>query len=295
MLLWINDCLMATGISLNYGIVHVKDLRIGMSYSMVQTSNYPLKAEYRGNLPADILIEPFIPQQQSLLPGYESIPDLSWIKLSNDRFAIGPPGGSVQSDVIIIVPNDEKYLGKNYQVMLKVTSSPRYKTDQGLGLGVAAALEGVLLLNIASKPPTPEEKEKIEKMMEKGNLGFELKPQYVYIEVEAGKKYEHKTDPLKIVNISDEKVQVDIKSIIPKDIGQKIPEGFEITKNPEFLRPKKDKINLKPDSVERIDFSVSIPKKDEYRNKKYVYVIEARSVGSLVSVSYISKLFITVK
>ena len=79
--------------------------------------NLPLAVENTGDKNVNLKIDVLPPNKDELKEGYEPLPDSSWIKIAKDLFEVEPKGMAV-TDVIISIPDDERYLGKRYQAWI---------------------------------------------------------------------------------------------------------------------------------------------------------------------------------
>ncbi|MFQ5801941.1 MAG: hypothetical protein ACE5JQ_03475 [Candidatus Methylomirabilales bacterium] len=93
------------------------DLKIGKSYSLLKVRNLPLSITNTGEGSVRLKIEALRPEPDETLSGFEPIPDPSWISFERDIFTVEPKGTG-QTDITISVPDDERYLGKRYQVVI---------------------------------------------------------------------------------------------------------------------------------------------------------------------------------
>ena len=65
----------------------------------------PLRIINSGDRMTNVKMDVLAPQKDELKKGYESIPDLSWIKLPTKEFLGIPPQGEAVTDIIISIPN----------------------------------------------------------------------------------------------------------------------------------------------------------------------------------------------
>ncbi|MBU0479258.1 DUF1735 domain-containing protein [bacterium] len=124
----------AGGLSTTFGEVLVEDLRIGEAYSMEKEAKVPLIITNTSNQEVKLKIEVLTPQESELKESFEAIPDIGWVELSQNEFVIGS-GQSIKTDVIISIPDDEKYLDKKYQVFIW-----SYTVGRSIGLGLKSKL-----------------------------------------------------------------------------------------------------------------------------------------------------------
>lgn len=110
----------AGGISCHFAEIRVSNLKAGRVYvgsRDVTGEPYQVENKTDGSLDFQMVVRP--PEPSQLLPGYEPIPDPSWITFEKAYFS-ADPGGSGKTDFYISIPTGTAPLGKNYQVQLGV-------------------------------------------------------------------------------------------------------------------------------------------------------------------------------
>ena len=115
---------MGAGLKTYFGEVVVQNLRIGQTYNIRDLVNLPLEVVNTSDYPVDLVMQVEYPLGgPQLRKEYEPIPSTDWIKLTETYFTV-EPGASAITDVIISIPDDEKYLGKKYQVNIRSEMTP---------------------------------------------------------------------------------------------------------------------------------------------------------------------------
>jgi hypothetical protein len=255
------------GLSSSWGEVIFRDLSIGQTYSTRQLLNLPLTLTNTGGLEMDIQVEIIAPTQGSLKEGYEVIPSTSWIHLAQDYFTIAPNEKAV-TDVVISIPDDPKYLGKKYQFQFYSHNA----TSIGfLGIGVSSR---VLLEISAIKPDLSQEQ--ISAL--RANLNFSINPPNLGTPViKLGQNYNLEKltgKTFKIVNPNDEAYAYKVTSVDPKQLGiTPAIKDYEVCPDASFVKIGNPNIKVSGNSIEKIKISINIPNKEEYKNKKYMFVI----------------------
>src|SRR4051812_12149560 len=134
----------------------------GKVYNLRTMRNLPYRINNHSDQPVDLSVQVQIPLAKDLKPGYEAIPDPSWVRLVPDHFklAIGEEG---LADVILQVPDDERYRGHHYQahILCQSNESPLATGHTGLVFGVT--LQSRLRFSVASAGP-----EQVREMKKKG-------------------------------------------------------------------------------------------------------------------------------
>ena len=257
-MLYISSALYASSLSTNFADVFIDNLKIGGSYNLTQTASYPMWVSWKGDSKVRIKIEPVYPRQDDLKTGYEVVPDVSWVKLSQDEFEL-LPDETKETDVTISIPDDKKYLGKKYQCYLHITAFPPEDERRASGgMAFALAVKGKVLFGIAPAPPTQEELRELRRKKLKASQGVIISPEKFEIDrgdyenTAADKIFEITGDiPLKIINSSAEKVRITIEAVEPDISGITLPRNYTKGNTSEILF-NKNNFYLKPDSIENL-------------------------------------------
>jgi len=262
------------GISSPCGSMYLGNLKIGQTYSLQKLLGYPFSVTYKGRYMVDLNIA-LVKPSTTTSDGYEPIPDLNWIKIQKTEFSLDP-GQTAETDILITIPDDEKYLGKKYKVdILPCTSAPKIPGVAGSGIVFSSALMCGLKLEIAGLPPTPEEIRLIKKQALSGELGVFVSPERIFlVEIPTGEKVDVKkkyNEVIKIINSTDEQVDVELESIEISKSGFGPPSGYIETENPNWLILKTKKFKLKPNTIKEIELFLNIP--PDKKDKKYYFVV----------------------
>ena len=82
--------LSAAALSTNYASVFLENLKIGGSYNLTQSANYPMWVSWKGEGRVKVRIVPTAPRSDELREGYEPIPDVSWVTFSKNDLELLP-------------------------------------------------------------------------------------------------------------------------------------------------------------------------------------------------------------
>lgn len=130
----------AAGLSTEFGEVHLKDLAIGRRYTFKELVGNLFRVENTGlTEPVQLRVEIQIPQPSELKPGFEAIPEASWLTLERSEFTLAPQEEAV-TNLILVIPEDPALEGRKFQVYLWA-----HTTGSGVGVG----LRSRFLLEIA--------------------------------------------------------------------------------------------------------------------------------------------------
>jgi hypothetical protein len=269
--------LASRGLSTKFAEVEVKNLKIGMTYSLQKIVNLPLRISNTGSEAVDLKVTVWPPGNGEGKPGYEMIPNINWISLSQSTFTVYPNMDGA-TDVIVHVPNDPKLLGRRFIAYLWTESQ-----NKGfLGVG----LKSRLLLSISSEKPTAEELKK--KFVEKslGNLNFSFAPMQAMAEnVPLGKRVslaKFKAD-LKLVNPNDTVYHFQITPVGIWETPITAPGGFIPAPDPKWLIIPKPVFKGAKFSFTPLNLQVEIPDKPDYRGKNFILLLRAEILEQDVS------------
>lgn len=288
--LFIGNMVSNANVSATFADLILENLQMDVSYNLRTVKKVPFIIENRGEYEVDATIRVTVPRPDALKEGYEAIPDTEWIKVVPDKFRL-KPGEKGTSDVIIMVPYDEKLTGKHFQAHFLCSGTP---IGMPGNLVIALGSETRIRFSIASKAPASLEREKKNKVMYSLNFEFDPVNNTVKDAVPLGKKIDlrkEKNIKLNMVNKDDDPIKLEIKAVPYSDTFFNLTEGHPVG-NPEWLVIKPKKLKLKGETIERVNLFLKIPDEEKYRDKKYVFFIEAQVINH-VPVEIFSRLFVT--
>jgi hypothetical protein len=264
--------------------VILENLSIGGNFNMTQIKNLPLTIINNSTIEMPMQVEVEAPSEAELQPGYEAIPDVTWVKILPNQFKLGP-GARNLSDIVISIPNDPGLIGKSYQVMFWAHS-----VQQGfLGVGVRVRVR----FSIATSSPESKKLEAQKKRML--DLNFRLDPILVNAgSVPLGKNVDLKKEKsvnMKLVNTGSSKMKLKIESVGYQN-EMNPPLGYQPLPDPKWLEVKPKVLSVKPDTITPLKFALKIPDDPQYRGKKYAALIYVSLVGEDIPVNVYSQVLI---
>lgn len=279
-----------SGLQTKFGLVTIENLQPGETYNTREVASLPLVIKNTGDEKTQVKIEILSPDPKSpsiVQNGYEPIPDLSWIKLSRDEFPI-EVGANEGADVLVTVPNDDKYLGKKYQVDL-LTRSVTNKF-------MAVALRSSLRFTVASRRLTKEELDQREKVKQFETVDFDLIPNRAILnDVALGREVdlelEHKT-ALKVSNPNDADFLYYLDIVSHGEVEMKMPPDTEELPKEMILLKEKD-VKVGANSIKKVKLAVKIPNEEKYRGKKFSICIRGKVAGTPVELYQLSRYYLT--
>jgi len=268
----------AAGLKTTFVRVKIENLRVGNTYSIREMANLPLAVYNTGEEATNVRVEPTVPIAGELREGYEPIPDASWIKLEQDLFEGVKPNGAAITDVLISIPDDERLLGRRYQVMI-------WSHTEGEGL-IACGLKGEVLFAVSSEKSAPRK-------------AITVLPTEIYIaDVEPGKVFSLKAEGsgvvLRIFNPLGEAKRVTLKSIPVAGSQVELKAGYAECPEPGYLKVGTAAITLPAHGQGDVDLAVCFPGGAEYRGKQYQFVVAVNEIGETSPIAY-SAIYVVVK
>ncbi|MBN1897214.1 MAG: hypothetical protein JW827_00415 [Spirochaetes bacterium] len=253
--------LQSAGLKAKLAKVLIENLQPGKTYDLTSQAHLPFEVQNTSKTKAMVTITPSVPERK-IEKGFEPIPDLSWVKLSKSNFEL-TPGESAISDIIITVPDDEKYLGKKYQ--LDINSVGNSVSKNLLTFNVE--LVSRILFTVAPVKKATDDKV---------NLNFNVSPLTMEVkDVKTGTKIALGDLGYKLIleNLNEESFEFEIKSLNPARTLIRIPEGFQPVADPDILSFSETRVKLDQKEKKYIHLFLDIPDTEEYKGKDLIFVI----------------------
>lgn len=281
------------GIGTKLGEVWLDNVRYGVQFSLRESLNMPLRITNKSVKPVEMKIEVWInkPGDHDLKEGYGPLPDASWVSLEKEFFPRVEPGADAETDVLISIPKDKKYLGKKYQFYVWA------RTTGGLS-NINVGVMSRFLVSVISPENLAilEGRKKPDKI--KANLDFSLVPYEIFIkQVKLGKNIDLEQfgdiGAIKVVNPSSSKLKFKIYPITTQESKTGLKTGYKDCPDPNYLVFKEKEFIVPGESIKRLKAFLKFPKKDEYKSKRYQFIIVLESIEQDVAAKVYSRLYVT--
>jgi hypothetical protein len=266
--------------------VILENLETGKSYNLRTLGHLPYIVTNSGDKVMDVAIEVQAPPKHKLKPGYEAIPDPSWVKVVPDKFRLNP-GEKGISEVIVTNPESAEYVKSNFQLKLWAHT---------LGENFMAAGAAHYLRISTGKGPETLNAEKKRKAM--FSLDFEITPLSSYlVDVQPGVKFDAKKEKgisLKLTNKGDSTIRVKPVSTAYTSAFT-MPSGYEPAPDPSWLKFKPGIVKVDGMTIKEIKMYIEIPKEEKHYGKKYAFLVKAELVDTEVPLELYNQVYVTVK
>jgi hypothetical protein len=260
-----NNCF-ALGLAARFGDIIVENAQIGRTYNLRETLRIPLGVENRSTAEVTVVVEFEQPSKKILSDSYEVIPDPSWLKSIPDKLRIGPKSVGF-FDILLTIPDDPTLNHRHFQAIIKART-----IDTGL---IAVAVENKLRFSIGPGPSSIAE-EKRSKAMAK--LDFNVSPQNIYItDVPVGTKFDVKKEQnkaIRVANYATDPLSIRLKSDVWSPQIYK-PEVYEAIPDPNWIKFKKDTLEINPEEIGSFTFTIEIPNEPQYKGKSFAGIIRS--------------------
>jgi len=135
---------MGYGLSTSFVDVTFDNLEIGNTYSFHETSGRNIVITNTSKRSVSVKLDVVLPKEGETKPGYEPLPDASWIKIVPDSCPV-EPGQGTQSDLLISIPKDRHLRGKKYQF---------YVWSHTIGTTLGVGLRSKVYIHIKPRKPS---------------------------------------------------------------------------------------------------------------------------------------------
>jgi hypothetical protein len=281
----------ASSFKVNIGELLLQNLQPGQTYDLQELLNMPYRATYDGVQEADVHFTPELPEgEHELKPGFEPIPDRSWLVVASTSMPIGAKG-TVENNLKFVIPDDDRYLGKKYVVYLWVRTF-----NKGGGFTVGLGTKSRFLVTIASERASAADAA----VRGQASLNFQLEPQESLTRkpLKVGKRHTlgRKTlgRDVVIVNNDSEPRTFTLEAIPSSEVVMTLPEGYEWPANPKDLTFKKELLVVKPKGRAVVPAFIQIPEDPALKGKKFFYLarVKPQVQGQGVASSVIARFLV---
>lgn len=275
-------------IATKFSDVILSNMSVGMVYSLKKEKGIPYTVENLSDEKKELEVTIEKPSPSQLKENYEPIPDVSWITVVPSKFSL-EPSEKIDCDIIISIPPEEKYLNRHFQAMIVVNAAGK---PSGSGIVIDYSIANRIRFSTGPRP---------EKILEEyrqkvlSALDLEMAPMSLFIkkQLSLGKKISLGKDDfptIQVVNRSKNNYQIEFSiANNPKDYGtlaeyEPIPKEFQI-------KIAKNKKLLKPKSIQDLIIELEIPNKEEFYNKKYVFIVIGKVKGFDIPIEIFSRIY----
>ncbi len=261
------------GLSTKFTDVMLGNMKPGMVYSIKQSQGIPYEVINMTDKEVTVEVAVEKPRERELREGFEPVPDISWVIPSPREFTL-QPGEATSCDIVISVPDDEKYADRHFQAML-VTQT--VEDPDMPGVAISFALASRLRF---STGPTPQEALADHRRRILDALRMDLTPSSHFVDEDAqpGEKLlldGFDVPTLQLVNRGREEYEIEF-ILAEQQERYNVATGYEIIPEDFSVNFLNQKINSSPRTIHDVEMEIEVPDKEEYYGKSYAFVVLAR-------------------
>jgi hypothetical protein len=284
------------GIVMRFMDVTLENIQPGDSINLRVSKNLPLvvlNPDQTGG-GTDILIESLIPTPKETKPGYEPIPDPTWLKIVPDRYHLGPKA-SASSDMIVAIPNDPKLIGHHYEAILWAHTYVKNRLAS-TGVVFQTGLRARVRMSIGTVGPAELQREKMLKKLASINVDFAVAPESIFLQnFPLGKWVDLKSErkaSFKIINQADDPVELRLTPA-PPDPNINPQAGYEYAPDSTWVEVQPRDTKVPGNSIKEVKLRLMIPDKPENRGKHYMFLIRTTLTDESLPLDYNNLLYIS--
>jgi len=274
-----------------FGDFVLSNMQPGMVYSLKENREVSFtvvnNAEEQRNI--EVRIAP--PRESQLREGYESVPDVSWVTVYPSFFSL-EPGESMDCDLIISIPHEERYQDRHFQAMIVTESAGRPGGAHGVSINFS--LVNRIRFSTGRRPEAivAEYRDRILSALE-----MEMMPMSLFVrdKVPVGRPvvFDGIGFPTgQVINRSREDYLIEFElARSPRDYG--ITSGYSVLPSDVDIEILTEKLKAGARTINDVELKLTIPDKDEYRSEKFVMVIVGQVKGFDIPIEVFSRIYFT--
>ncbi|MDD5657477.1 MAG: hypothetical protein PHF00_09525 [Elusimicrobia bacterium] len=266
----------------------------GKIYNLHSMRSLPYRVVNDSAGPTDVSITIKIPQKDQLKPGYEALPDPTWLRVVPNKLHL-EPGEHGLADVILQVPVDPKFEKRHFQAhILTENAEPPFSGATTLAFTIAVESR----LRFSVKSPGPEQIRRMQKAGIYQMLNFTLEPEALYVPgffaPGARANITKQTGSrLSLINRSSQKLAFSLKSVQPPS-GIGPAAGYVAAPDPSWLKIKPEGFKIAGDSMKSFGLELDIPDRPELRGKRLAFFVQATLEGREIPVEIYSRVYVNI-
>ena len=275
--LLITSTALAGGLSCSLGEVVVDNLQIGSVYDLTELANTRIIVTNTGDITVKLRMDVLVPEASELKLNSEPIPDASWIRLSQTEFEIAP-SANAESHIQLTIPDDERLLGRRFQVTIWSHTVPSEET----GLFLACGLKSRLIFTTDSVRHTAPDYV--------GNSATRLRLTPAEIHWNSAHA---DTRTMTVINEGETAQVVHLKAQAMHDSYTSLPAGYEDCSDPAMVWFSEDTVTLPPHGSRTVDVRLTLSDLGRNGMGDCMLIIVAESGGETVQSRVYSRVYLT--
>ncbi len=271
----------AGGLRCSIGEVVIENLKIGHTYSLKSLANLPLTLVNTTDGGVELKIDVLVPDASELRQGAEAVPSVTWATAMPDSLHMDA-GQTLQSELSLVIPDDERLFGRKFQVTFWSHTLPRP------GDLLSYGLKSRVIFSIDAARDTAA-------VMPEGDLSLEWVPGELWMSrVSRGRQYalvSNEGQNLSLRNTSDRPLTVALRVVHPNETSKAVVSGFGDLLNDADVVLSPATVTLAPGETRSIEGSVRMRRPRQRWTSNLACVISAEVVDQPVRTQLYARVY----
>jgi hypothetical protein len=257
----------APGISFGPGEIIYNNLQIGQEYDFGVLSNIPFEVQNKSDVSITVQIVKYAPSPGDVKKGYEPVPDLDWISLTQNTIKDIGPGEKRTVSLKIKVPDNKKFLGKKFQVMLQA------RTTAGNFMSLGANSRVLFTMS--------ETRDQAKNKLPEPPARFKVGPEKIEVQ-DLVLGTTNTSSRLTVHNMSKKTMKFAMTLMNGRSAGRRIWAGYLEFPAISLVVPTKNYFTVQPGKRTDVGLKLFLENKKEYQGKKYQFFVDIHTVDEEV-------------
>ncbi|MCD4814493.1 hypothetical protein K8S19_12485 [bacterium] len=261
-----------SGLKTNYSKINISNLPIGQTISMTEVANAPMIVGNNYNVPVYVEVRTESPKKPR--DGYAVIPDPAWIVVEPNGLTVGA-NSSMQVDVKVSIPDDEKLYGNKYvcKMVVHTGGDPNQKN-----LRFGAQVAGFFMFSIA---PGRNDEALAAALKNPADAAYAIEPPVVVLlDAKPGQKIDLRAPgkkKIELINNSKKTQKYFLYSVNPNDTQYQLLDKSRFAGKVEDVSIRHDQIKLGSGKKKALDITIQVPKDVEMLEEALTYMVSITS------------------
>ncbi len=279
----------AGGLSTPLGEVVIENLQLGQSYNLTQLAGLKLLVTNTSEEAVNLQVDIMSPGEGELKYEAVSIPETDWVRVTQNQFELETKG-TAATDIMLSIPNDLKYLGQKFQVMIWSHTMP----GQDGGMFLAFGLKSRIIFSIANEVVTEPINE-----LSGGRAMLQVSPSNIHASyLNLGQEIDLSEQIGEMVIITNTGSETAVGSLTSRAISTSLVEldaNYDEPPSGSVLSFSDNRFELLPGESKEVRMYLELPENCDCQGGNYMFIIHASTENTEVVTGAYSRLYVAVE